>query len=180
MPSPIQVYVVFDPDFPGDQDEIASFFDRFGTAATFVVRDQPVPEDPADARRELLGTTTVTLVLNGRVLHASAAADRELYASLLPGADGRPNGLLGVTIDRSAQKFDLPRRLHANVDSGYARFYRLPLSVPELQAWLDDAEAGRTARADQVVNDEALLAADLVPTPTWSPFLTDDGRPRAR
>jgi hypothetical protein len=176
-----KVFVICDNEFPGDQDELADFFVRCGDAAEFVRREGPIADDatPEQLRSDLIGDATVTLVLNGREIHARRDADWELHASLLPAADGLPNGLLGCTIDRNAQKFDMPTRLRANVDSGYARFYRLPLSVAELQQWLD-AAADRRSQTDLVVNDAERLQDDLAATPTWSPFLGDDGRARPR
>jgi hypothetical protein len=96
--------------------------------------------------------------------------DRELHASLLPGPHGLPNGLLVVNLHRLAQHVDLPPRAEANVASGYARFYRLPLSVDELQSWFADALDARVARAHAVDDSAPVLDTDGPCTPTYSPF----------
>ena len=176
-----RVLTVVDRSLPGDQTEVDDFFRRFGGAADFVEIAQPLSDTATpETIREEIRDVAVTLVLNGRHTHARRDVDVLLAASLLPSGDGASNGLLGCTLDRSAQKFDLPDRLMANVKSGYARFYRLPLTEDELAAWIDDAATARVDRADLAVVPVGVLAVDRAPTPTWSPFVDDDGRPRPR
>jgi hypothetical protein len=113
----------------------------------------------------------VTLLLVGTCTHARSAIDRELHASLEPADDGLPNGVVIISLDRNVQKFDLSDRARANVESGYARHYRLPLSVGELQRWIVRANDARSTKHDTVRNDLPPLPADQECTPTFSPFI---------
>jgi len=173
-----RVFVLLDPDFEDDQEEIEEFFNRFGDAADFVrVPGDHFADDATNADiRAAMDGATITLVLNGRCTHSKRDVDWGVRASLEPDETGLPNGLLVCLIDRSAQKFDLGPALKANVDSGYARFYRLPLSVEELSGWLDDAAAARKERTDQVDRSGERLTGDAECSPTWSPFLDQPRR----
>lgn len=177
-----RVHVIVDRGLEGDRAEVEEFIERFGSAAELMIDDQPVDRSARvdEVRASHVKDALVTLVLNGRVTHASADVDRKLLAALTPAPDGWPNGLLGCTLDRSAQKFDLPPRLSRNVESGYARFYRLPLDVAELTRWLTDASRARTERRDLVEPGAEPMMDNREPAPTWSPFVADDGRPRQR
>jgi hypothetical protein len=158
-----RVHVVYDREHPDDLAELDEFFRRFGDAADYVTRDGALSSDldPAGIRARWFPDAVVTLVLNGTCTLAKRDVDWELQAALEPGDDGLPNGLLAVTIDLSAQKYETPRRVEENIASGYARLYRYPLSAAELGSWFDDALDARTHRRHLLVNPPGRLDADL-------------------
>ena len=99
-----------------------------------------------------------------------------IQASLEPAEDGLPNGLLAVTLDRNVVLFDLPPRMTELVESGYARFYRLPLTVEELQGWFDVALEARSAKAAKLTNRPRRLSEDAECKPTFSPWRSRGAR----
>ena len=109
-------------------------------------------------------------MLIGTCTHARWTVDWEVEASLEPSSDGLPSALVAVNLDRLAQKVDLPPRVEANVDSGYAPFYRLPLSAREFEGWIDRAAEARPHTRDLVVNVAPRLAVDLPCRPTFAPW----------
>ncbi|MHB0874874.1 MAG: TIR domain-containing protein [Anaerolineae bacterium] len=147
-----------------DEDEMQRFlaqFDPEGTtyvvgatqeitrcAAAFLGDQAAVA---ACLRQGHLATTGITLVLIGARTWACKDVDWGLRASLAPGVDGLPNGLLGVVLPSAGPRPLAPRRLRGNlaiegeVDS-YARWYWYPDSVAELAEWIDDASRARAER----------------------------------
>jgi hypothetical protein len=109
-------------------------------------------------RESYLEDSTVTLVLVGRCTWARKFCDWELQASLRSGLQTTPNGLLGVVLTSAGMSPTIPERLSLNMPdgttgrNGYARCYRYPRSAQELEGWIEDAFAARTARTHLIRN----------------------------
>jgi hypothetical protein len=102
-------------------------------------------------RQLYLRDSTVTIVLIGRCAWSRRFVDWEIQASLRRPTDGHPNGLLGILLDRRVRP-QLPPRLAANRDSGYARYHYYPPDVATLSEWIEDAYEARVTRRSKVVN----------------------------
>jgi len=161
-----QIHVVADPE--SDPELLDEFFERFG-ALDGLQRPSGVADAAASVeqlRADRIGAATVTIVLLGTCTWSRAGVDVEIEAALTPGADGLPNGLLALTLDRNAERSKMPERLKRNVESGYARLYRLPRTVDELAVWVAEAETARSTRTEKLRQTEDRLAADLPCTDT--------------
>jgi hypothetical protein len=100
----------------------------------------------------------VLLVLLGEHTYADPAVDEAVRAAVAAG-----RGVLVTCLDRNAQSSRLPPLLRANVDSGYAEFYRRPLDAAELRGWLERAPA----RPDPVREVADAPTPDWMPADTW-------------
>jgi len=162
-----RVYVCLDDDQELDKNEVEDFFRHFDDAGR-LARRTVLPSEPGD----LVGTLDgydVMLVLVGRTTAARRVVDWELREALSPRADGGPAlGVLACTVDRNAELSRTPARLGANVESGYARLYRRPLSAEELWTWVGRAAETRYSGAGLIRNDAKALPADLPITDTWT------------
>ena len=107
-------------------------------------------------RSNYIGDSTVTIVLVGKCTHSRRYVDWEIKGSLRQGDDSLPNGLIGIEMPSSGNRFDAPPRLAANWirndNRCYARCYRYPQSQHELRQWIEDAYEARTTRAKWITN----------------------------
>lgn len=125
-------------------------------------------------RADYIGDSTVTIVLVGKCTHSRRYVDWEIKGSLRQGADSLPNGLIGIQMPSSGNRFNPPERLALNWDPQtqdcYARCYRYPQSVEELRSWIEDAYAARSNRVRWIKNphdtmfsyDHRCLACDRI------------------
>jgi hypothetical protein len=137
-----------------DATAVNSFIDKFGPG-NFIKRGITMPEEVVDSTdtdyvmrriRELyIKDSTVTIVLVGKCTWARRFVDWEVQASLRKPANGLPNGLLAILLDRSLRPA-LPNRVKLNKDSGYAEYHYYPGSAATLGDWIETAYAGRTGR----------------------------------
>lgn len=114
-------------------------------------------------RSEYIGDSTVTIVLVGMCTHSRRYVDWEIKGSLRQGVDSLPNGLIGIHMPSSRNRFDAPPRLAANWIRGdnqcFARCYRYPQSKEELRSWIEDAYQARTSRKHLIKNsNESMMA----------------------
>lgn len=143
-----------------DTVAVEAFITRFGRS-NFLKRGITLPDevinssDPEYVMRRIrqlyLRDSTVTIVLVGRCTWSRRFVDWELQASLRRPADGRPNGLIGILLDRSTRP-SLPPRFAANRDSGYATYHYYPPNVGTLEGWIEDAYQARVSRRSKIVN----------------------------
>jgi hypothetical protein len=101
-----------------------------------------------------LASTEVTITLVGGRTWACKEVDWEIRASLLPRADGLPNGLLGIVLPSAGLRPLAPRQLRRalapaglRAGAGYARWYWYPTETADLERWVADALHARTERA---------------------------------
>lgn len=141
------------------QQFIREFDDRH---EVFITRGIRAPEDIIDSddtdyvmsqiRKRFLADSTVTIVLIGGCTWARRFVDWEIQSSLRQPVDGKPNGLLGVLLDKNATTVTAPDRLRMNLDSGYAEWYRYPTSATALAQWIETAFVGRSSLATKIQN----------------------------
>ena len=146
-----------------DQKAVDAFIDTFDAKKdVFITRAITMPEELIDSedtdyvmsriRTLYLKDSTVTIVLVGSCTWARKFVDWEVKASLRQPANGLPNGLVAILLDKNATSGRLPERVKTNVDSGYATYHYYPSSATSLSAWIEDAFTARTARASKIVN----------------------------
>jgi hypothetical protein len=143
-----------------DLKAVDAFISRFGRS-NFLKRGITLPNEVINSndteyvlrriRQLYLGDSTVTIVLIGRCTWSRRFVDWEIQASLRRPADGHPNGLLGILLDRRIRP-PLPPRFAANRDSGYAEYHYYPADVEDLAEWIEDAYEARVTRRSKVVN----------------------------
>jgi hypothetical protein len=154
-----------------DGDDVETFINSFGDvfiAKVLGVTDEDPFVDSEDTdyvmdkiREKYLTDSTVTIALIGKCTWARKYVDWELYSSLRQDKNNRRNGLLAIEL-RSRGTGALPGRIDDNVerdssgtDIGYARWYAYPKAKSSLRAWIEDAYAARTARANLIDNSRA-------------------------
>lgn len=143
-----------------DLAAVDRFISRFGVN-NFIKRGITLPDEVINSadtayvlqriRQLYLRDSTVTIVLIGPCTWSRRFVDWELQASLRRPADGHPNGLIGILLDRGI-KPPLPPRLAANRDSGYAKYHYYPQNVAMLENWIEDAYQARVTRRSKIVN----------------------------
>jgi hypothetical protein len=146
-----------------DQDSVRKFIEKFDEDGdVFITRGISMPEDVIDSedpdyvmrriRTLYLKESTVTIVLMGECTWARKFVDWEVQASLRQPADGKPNGLLAVLLDKNATKGTLPNRVRLNTETGYAQYRAYPGSAAALSTWIDTAFKARTDYVSLIVN----------------------------
>ncbi|MDZ7751425.1 MAG: TIR domain-containing protein [Gammaproteobacteria bacterium] len=141
-----------------DKPVVDRFIQTFG--ANFIRRGMEMTDDIIGSndtdyvmrriRQLYLEDSTVTLVLIGQCTCARRYVDWEVQASLRQPADGFPNGLVAIQLAESFRS--LPERVQANVDSGYAKFYKYPSSQSGFNGIVEEAFDARTTLARKIVN----------------------------
>lgn len=164
---------VFISFFQPDRPEVDAFIDTWAVrAGVFTPRALGVTSntdfiDSTDPeyvmrriRADLLGDSTVTIVLIGKCTHSRRYVDWELKSSLRRG-EYTPNGLLGILLPSANGSAHLPPRFGANYASDsttcYARFRPYPADAGTLRSWIEDAYEARTARADAIQNASEMM-----------------------
>jgi hypothetical protein len=143
-----------------DLTEVDRFIDRFGPG-NFIKRGITLPEEVINSQdpdyvmrrvRELyIRDSTVAIVLVGRCTWARRFVDWEIQASLRQPANGLPNGLLGILLDKRIRP-SLPPRFELNRESGYAKYHYYPANVSSLEEWIEDAYWARERRSRLIRN----------------------------
>jgi hypothetical protein len=146
-----------------DQQAVDAFIGRFDEKQdVFITRGITMPDDVIDSedsdyvmrriRLLYLKDSTVTIALIGACTWARKFVDWEVQASLRQPADGLPNGLLAVLLDKKRTSGHLPDRVKLNWEAGYAKFQAYPGNATDLSSWIEDAFQARTARASKIKN----------------------------
>src|SRR4051812_6111051 len=114
-----------------DLAAVNRFIHRFGQS-NFLKRGITLPDEVVNStstdyvmrrvRQLYLRDSTVTIVLVGPCTWARRFVDWEIQASLRRPANGLPNGLLAILLDRSIRP-QLPPRFKLNRDAGYAAYH---------------------------------------------------------
>ncbi len=138
---------------------IGEFDDR---REVFITRGIRAPEDIINSqdtdyvmsqiRKRFLADSTVTIVLIGPCTWARKFVDWEIQSSLRQPADGRPNGLMGILVDKEMDSGTAPERLKLNLDSGYAKWWKYPSSSTSLSGLIDQAFEARTSLTSKIMN----------------------------
>jgi hypothetical protein len=138
---------------------ITQFDDRH---QVFITRSIRAPEDIIESgdtdyvmsqiRKRFLADSTVTIVLVGKCTWARKFVDWEIQSSLRQPAGGRPNGLMGILLSRTASTGTPPNRLKLNLDSGYAKWYKYPTSARSLSICIDEAFNARSSLTGSIRN----------------------------
>lgn len=155
-----------------DEAEVKRFFaEADGRACHCRMVDsseEPINSDDYDyvmrvIREQHLANSSVSIVMIGRCTAARKYVDWEIASSLRDDPVNHRSGLMGIFLPSLSHLSDstllamLPPRLEANRRSGYAKVYRYPGTVGDLQGWIDDAFAARMNRANLVDNRAALF-----------------------
>jgi hypothetical protein len=149
-----------------DQAAVKQFIDTFdANHDVFISRDLTMPEDVVNSndddyvmsriRSLYIRDSTVTIVLIGACTWTRQFVDWEVQASLRQPANGLPNGLLAILLDKNSNQGKLPLRVRTNVESGYAKFNSYPAGPNTLAGWIDEAFNARTTLASRIVNPRA-------------------------
>lgn len=156
----------------GDAREVQTFFDQVDGQACHCrmvdVSDAPIDSYDYDyvmrvIREQHLANTSVTIVMVGRCTWARKYVDWEIASTLRDDLVNRRSGLMGICLPSISHLPEatlrnlLPPRLADNLNTGYAKVYRYPQSICELQGWIDDAFNARTGRAHLVENRAELF-----------------------
>lgn len=150
-----------------DEAEVRSFIEAFDDV--FIPRvlgasddDDFIDSDDTDyvmgqIREKYLTDSTVTIVLVGRCTWTRRYVDWEVYSTLRNDPRNKRSGLLAITLPSVAKDpaRKLPARVHDNVDSQYARWYKYPASGASLRSWIEEAWNRRTQKADLIDNTRA-------------------------
>lgn len=152
-----------------DQTEVETFLDNY--EAAFIPRvlgvsdeDEFIESTDTDyimdqIREKYLTDSTVTIVLIGRCTWARRYVDWEVYSTLRNDKNNKRSGLMAITLPSVAdyKGRQLPLRVADNLDGdkGYARWWKYPSSVSEVQNWIDAAFTARTDRANLINNSRA-------------------------
>ncbi len=112
-------------------------------------------------QEDFISDASVVIVLVGPKTRCRKHVDWEISAGLNKKVDGY-SGLMGIllptfplTADNKYNRADLPRRLDANVYSGYASLYQwssITASVNALTSAIDEAFDRRVTETAQIVN----------------------------
>ncbi len=149
-----------------DQTEVETFLDSY--EAAFIPRvlgvsdeDDFIKSTDTDyimdqIREKYLTDSTVTIVLIGKCTWARRYVDWEVYSTLRNDKNNKRSGLMAITLPSVAdyKGRQLPLRVADNVDGdkGYARWWKYPSLVSEVQNWIDLAFTARTDRANLINN----------------------------
>lgn len=172
-PTRLTCFVCYDDE---DYSEVESFIRQF--AEEFVPRCVGVtPQDSfvgslddryiADAvREEILGDSTVTILLLGRDTWKRSFVDWEIAASLLETPHRQRNGILAMPLPSMGNKAILPERVRDNFfgadnEKSAVIFEGYPTSRELFRAQLDHAHASRSEDVRVVDNARSLRRADL-------------------
>jgi hypothetical protein len=136
-----------------DAEAAAKFVAEFGDAADFTATT-----DAPDVALVLLGERTF--------------ADEGVDAVVRDAVSGaQPQAVVVSCLDRNAQSSRLSLLVRANVEKGYALFYRRPLDASELRKWLEKATEARSRIAPVRVWSEWFETepdnASWMPDTTW-------------
>lgn len=168
-------FLIYHPDDRVEVDALADFFDHNRDVLIYprpgIAEDASLTSgsDAGYILRRLRGVhmqqAAVAAVLVGRCTWASCLVDWAITAALLPWEDAPPLGLFGLVLP-SAREMGarLPLRLQANLGSGYARLHPHTYRVGTFARYIREAHQGRTRRAEQVANQQALQNEDA---PCW-------------
>jgi hypothetical protein len=154
-----------------DLDEVTTFLDSFGSE--FIARSVGVTEeddfvdstDPEYIKRRIredyLTDSTVTIVLLGRCTWSRKFVDWEISSSLRDDSINKRSGLLAMPLPSMNNNSVLPARIKDNWVEGdpassYAVYASYPTQASVLRARIEEAFAGRIAKADKVNNTNAL------------------------
>lgn len=133
-------------------DEKRDVFINRGLGMTSdVIESEDVDYVMRRIRQLYLQDSTVTIVLVGKCTWARRFVDWEVQASLRQPQDGKPNGLVAILLPH-LDKAVLPERVKANVESGYAKYYKYPQSADSLSRMIDEAFNARTDRPNVIKN----------------------------
>lgn len=149
-----------------DEKEVEKFIDDFEDA--FIPRvlgvsdeDDFIDSDDTDyvmdqIREKYLTDSTVTIVLVGACTWARRYVDWEVYSTLRNDKNNKRSGLMAITLPSYAgvASRKLPPRVDDNVaeKQGYARWWKYPSTVSELQSCITEAFDARTSKAHLINN----------------------------
>ncbi len=148
-----------------DQDYRTKFENLFGDlVVSKSVEDGDIDSDNSDdyikqlIQKEYLSDTTVLVVLIGPKTKCRKHVDWEIAGAISTRVGGN-SGLIGILLpshpDYGAGKNynaeNLPKRLAANLDSGYAKLYDWTDDRVKMQQWLEVAFAGKS-ETEKIVN----------------------------
>jgi hypothetical protein len=146
-----------------DQNAVKNFVNNFcGRHEVFISRAVGIDQDIVDSndtdyimrriRERHLSDSTVTIVMIGRCTWARKYVDWEIASTLRNDPVNRRSGLVGIQLPDTPDSVQLPPRLAANVQSGYAKYYRYPRNADSLDSIIEDAFSGRISRSSAVTN----------------------------
>jgi len=107
-------------------------------------------------RTEVLGDSTITLVLIGPCTHSRRYIDWEIKASLRQGDTYTPNGLIGILLPGMKSAY-LPPRFQKNWNKSgncYAAYASYPTSDDDLRSRIEEAHLARNTRRHLIINPQ--------------------------
>lgn len=164
-------FLIYHPADGAEVDALADFFDhnrdvlihpRPGIAADAALTSS---SDAGYILRRIRGVhmqrAAVGAVLVGRCTWASRLVDWSIKAALLPWEDAPSLGLFGLVLPSAREATArLPLRLQANLSSGYACLHPHTYRLGTFARYIREAHQGRTARAEQIANQQVLQEQD--------------------
>jgi len=154
-----------DRDQKGVENFIRNFSDKhevFRSKVVGIDQDLVNSNDPAYIMRKIrelhLANSTVTIVMIGRCTWSRKYVDWEIASTLRNDPVNKRSGLIGIQLPNTPDSVRLPQRLEANVNSGYAKYYRYPRYTSQLDFIIEDAFNARTSRGECVINKLDLFA----------------------
>jgi hypothetical protein len=149
-----------------DEEEVKAFIEAFEDA--FIPRvlgvsdeDEFINNTDTDdimdqIREKYLTDSTVTIVLVGKCTWARRYVDWEVYSTLRNDKNNKRSGLMAITLPSYARvaSRQLPPRVDDNVagEQGYARWWKYPSTVSQLQRCITQAFDARTSKAHLINN----------------------------
>ncbi len=153
------VYFSFDPK---DQRQVERFIKKWGDKEELFQPVLPRLEslDTGETSKDLLGDSTLTIVMIGTCTHSYRSVDLEIKHSL-EAREGGPNGVLAILFHSLKGSAHLPQRVQDNWNethtSCYVRCYSEPNVSAKFADWLFDAQRARVKRAHLINNDRELM-----------------------
>lgn len=141
-----------------DQDDRTKFENLFGDLiVSKSVEVGDIDSDNSDEyikqliQKEYLSDTTVLVVLVGAKAKCRKHIDWEIAGAISTRIGGN-SGLIGILLpshpdfgaDKRYNSANLPKRLAANLESGYAKLYDWTDDRVKMQAWIEDAFKGKS------------------------------------
>jgi len=143
---------------------IRNFSDKhevFRSKAVGIDQDLVSSTDPAYIMRKIrerhLADSTVTIVIIGRCTWSRKYVDWEIASTLRNDPVNKRSGLVGILLLNTPDSVQLPQRLEANMESGYAKCYHYPRNASQLDRMIEHAFKTRTSRGDDVINNLGLF-----------------------